>query len=293
LTRVNAGPNARAEHGVIRSNAREVATMPWKTIAVQIPGNPDRDAAITTAASLAAEQEAHLVGWTALGDPYVPAALGGEVASQYVKAQMAVLKEAAEHAVARFESRMTELRSRHAIRSHESRVIEGRTDSAAALIARYSDLMVLTQPERRNVGCGRPVLMVPFAGRFETVGTDVLLAWSATREAARTIIDALPALKRARIVRVLALNPDRSGHHGESPGADLAVFLARHGVRVEVHSEPTVIDPGAALLSRAADFGSDLLVMGAYGHSRWRETLLGGTTRTVLESMTIPVLMAH
>lgn len=116
------------------------------------------------------------------------------------------------------------------------------------------------------------------------------------------ITQTLPILKQAELVQIAVFNPDDNpGLHGDQPGADIALYLARHGVKAEasVHYtdedrvEKRKLDVGNALLSLANDFGSDLLVMGAYGHSRWRETFLGGVTKTILESMTIPVLMSH
>jgi nucleotide-binding universal stress UspA family protein len=122
-----------------------------------------------------------------------------------------------------------------------------------------------------------------------------VVAWDAGREAARAVNDALPILRRAKAVTVLSINPQPSyDGYGEEPGADLAVHLARHGVKVEVqHSKGEEIGVGNAILSRLADHGADLLVMGAYGHSRLRELVLGGATRRILQSMTVPTFMSH
>jgi nucleotide-binding universal stress UspA family protein len=122
-----------------------------------------------------------------------------------------------------------------------------------------------------------------------------MVAWNASREAARAIGDAMPLLERAKAVTVASVNarPDARGH-GEDPGADIGAHLARHGVRVDVtRLEARDIDVPNAILSHLADAGSDLLVMGCYGHSRLREMVLGGVTRTILREMTVPVLMAH
>ena len=105
--------------------------------------------------------------------------------------------------------------------------------------------------------------------------------------------DALPLLQRADAVELVAFDP-RSGDHGEVPAADIALYLARHGVKASAarQSAPEV-DIGAQILSRAADSSADLIVMGGYGHSRLRELVLGGATRSMLEAMTVPVLMSH
>ena len=107
---------------------------------------------------------------------------------------------------------------------------------------------------------------------------------------------AIPFLKQAELTQVVVFDSkSRRAAHGEQPGADIALFLSRHGIKVEVsqQTKPDDIDIGNALLSYAADFGADLLVMGCYGHSRFREVLLGGVTKTILQSMTVPVLMVH
>jgi nucleotide-binding universal stress UspA family protein len=125
------------------------------------------------------------------------------------------------------------------------------------------------------------------------VGERVLVAWNGTRESTRAVHDALPMLVRAHSVAVMEVNPKPD----ETPriaGADMATHLARHGVRAEVSSiVADEIDVGDAILSRGADLGADLVVMGAYGHSRLREFAFGGVTRHVFKHMTVPVLMSH
>jgi nucleotide-binding universal stress UspA family protein len=142
---------------------------------------------------------------------------------------------------------------------------------------------------------GRPVLVVPYVGELKDVAQNVMVCWSATREAARAVTDALPLLQRAQKVTVLSANPRGSAQgHGESPGSDIALYLARHGVRAEAsRTAAQDVDVGNLILSCAFDAGAGLIVMGAYGHSRVREIVLGGTTRTVLSSMTGPVLLSH
>lgn len=126
-------------------------------------------------------------------------------------------------------------------------------------------------------------------------GKVVMVCWNASREAARAVVDALPFLRAAEKVIVLAVNPEMSAAgHGAEPGADVAAWLSRHGVRVTVQRDVAPdADVGAVILSRAADHGVDLIVMGIYGHSRMREMVLGGASRSLLASMTVPVLMAH
>ncbi len=136
---------------------------------------------------------------------------------------------------------------------------------------------------------------MPFIGTHTGFGRRVLIAWNGSREACRAVTDAMPFLTAAEHVTVMAVNPmvDERGH-GEAPGADLAAFLAHHGVNVEAQADRTPVrDIGEELLSRVADDEADLLVMGAWGHSRAREWVMGGVTRTMLSAMTVPVLMTH
>ena len=193
--------------------------------------------------------------------------------------------------------------------SAEWRLASGYPAVQAALHARYADLTILGQidpgdpwsallhprPEDVALASGRPILVVPYVGQFEWVGRRVLVGWDGSREATRAVADAMPLLAAASSVTVIAVDAEKEGSgHGDIPGADIALHLARHGVVAAVERTVSAgIGIGNTLLSRASDLEADLLVMGAYGHSRVRELLLGGATRTVLASATLPVLMAH
>jgi nucleotide-binding universal stress UspA family protein len=137
--------------------------------------------------------------------------------------------------------------------------------------------------------------VVPYIGGSDIIGRRALVAWNASREAARALNDAIPLLEDAENVTVLSVNPKRGIRgEGDLPAADIALHLARHGMKAEAsYVVAEDIGVGDALLSRAADLGSDLIVMGGYGHSRLREIVLGGATRTVLRHMTVPVLLSH
>jgi len=121
------------------------------------------------------------------------------------------------------------------------------------------------------------------------------VGWNAEREAVRAVADALPLLVRAEVVEVLVVDPEgRRSAHGQEPGADIARYLARHGVHVEVRRLSSGSeDVGHLLLSHAAVFGADLVVMGAYGHSHLNEWIFGGVTRTALREAGLPVLMSR
>lgn len=150
--------------------------------------------------------------------------------------------------------------------------------------------------ENLVLSCGRPVLLVPYAGRHPDVGGTVCVAWDGSREASRALHDALPFLVRAGKVIIFSINASGDIHDPHIRGDEIAAVVARHGAKNVVIEEVDGvhdISNGSLLLSRAADFGADMIVMGCYGHARLRELFLGGVTRTILKSMTVPVLMSH
>jgi len=274
--------------------------MTYKTILVHVDQSSHAAARIKAAAELAIAQEAHLVGTAATGISRYIYSDG----AAFVGTVIDSLRQQAGQALDQFD----EIARRLGVHSYERRLIDDDPASALALQARYSDLVVVSQedfsersigdagdlPEYVMLNCARPVLMIPYAGKFEHIGRHVLIAWDGSMEATRAITSAIPLLKRARSVTVALFNPSASDDaHGQQPGADIGLYLARHGIRVEVAQETTELDIGNALLSLAADKGSDLIVMGGYGHTRFREVLLGGVTLTVLRTMTVPVLMSH
>ena len=173
--------------------------------------------------------------------------------------------------------------------------------------ALYADLLVLGQhdPSTRSAGTvpanfvesvvmatGKPALILPFAGKFGVPGRDVLIGWNATPQAARAVTAALPWLRMARRVHVLEATDDTAPHHAAD--LDIAHYLNLHGIVATPHrGHASPNDAGEVLLSFASTVGADLLVMGCYGHRRARELVLGGASRTVLKSMTLPVLTAH
>lgn len=280
--------------------------MSYRIIAVH--ANESRHAAdrIRLAARIALDHQACLVGLAASAlPPSYYMSMGGE-GTAVLSAYLDFMKARAAITLDSFEAIMKEA----GVTSYEKRVIEDEAGMALCLQARYSDLLILSQPDPDEetsaepgrtvnyvvVNAGRPVLLVPYAGKFESVSGRVLLAWDGSLEAARAVSSAIPLLRRAKLVQVAVFNAESgSNAHGEEPGSDIAHYLARHGVTVEVSRHVTAdeIDLGNAILSYIDDFGADLAVMGAYGHSRVREALLGGVTRTVLQSMTVPILMAH
>ncbi|HTO46890.1 MAG TPA: universal stress protein [Burkholderiales bacterium] len=276
--------------------------MAYKTILVHLDSGKRCPARLDLGISLAQRFDAHLVGLHALTVVRLPGYAVAEVGPQIVEEQR---RRAAEYA-AEAQTAFRRTVDRAGLRGAEWRSSFSDALEAVTVHARYADLVLIGQPDpedgsgvdpgfahRLVLSAGRPVLVMPYAGKFDTVGKRVLLAWNASREATRATTDAMPLLQKADQVIVSPVKPSRAAH-GEAPGTDIALFLTRHGVRVEVAAlEGTDLDAGNALLSWAADRSIDLIVMGAYGHSRMSELVLGGVTRTMLESMTVPVLMSH
>lgn len=140
---------------------------------------------------------------------------------------------------------------------------------------------------------GRPVLVVPYIGARATIAENILVAWDHSREASRAIHDALPLLKAASSVHIVSV---KKKHHANEniESADIAEHLARHDVNVTAHDViQNEVPVAETLLSKISDTGADMLVMGGYGHSRLREYAFGGVSKTMLGSMTVPVLMTH
>jgi nucleotide-binding universal stress UspA family protein len=278
--------------------------MSYKTILVHCDTNPRLSQRLAVAVDLAQRYGAHLVGAYVQAPIDIPAFSGGVVPMfDLYEAYEASAKAERDTAAAAFDRAIkgTHLPS-------EWRVVKGYPENELAIQARYADLLVVGQtdpegesltptdfPESLAISTGRPTLVVPLIGVRSNAGKSVMLCWNASRESARAAAEALPFLVSADKVVVLIVDPKTSAPgHGAEPGADVAAWLARHGVKVAVQRDVAAdADVGSVILSRAADHGIDLIVMGLYGHSRLREVILGGASRTLLSSMTVPVLMAH
>ena len=243
------------------------------------------------------DMDAHLVALHVMEPPYTPASLMHGAPSVLLEWQESVIRERLEKT-----KKVVEEAERRTGMKYEWRQVKGQTVDVALQHAQYADLVVVSQattdedtsldlmPEELIMASGRPVMLVPRYGKFPVIGERILVAWNRTRESTRAVHDALPLLQRAKSVRIMEVNP--AGKH--IAGADIATHLARHGVRAEVGSVSAEdMKAGDIILSRAADLGADLLVMGAYGHSRLREYTFGGVTLHILRHMTIPVLMSH
>jgi len=277
-----------------------------RSILVHVDGSPRSAVRLALArqcaAALGSELEAVLAVAPSMADLPVAYGAGAEAASMMLQLDADRRRRARE--TFRFEAERPGREMRWTELDQEV------TLNAVVERALYADLLVLGQYDPHDTQAwgvaadfvptliadsGRPALVLPYAGDFdhaaETIGSEVLIAWKPCREAARAVTAALPWLRRAS--RIHALTAGAAGGSPETLG-ELEAHLRRHGVSAPLvpHRAPER-SVGENLLSTAADTGADLLVMGCYGHSRVREWLLGGATRTLLESMTLPVLMAH
>ena len=274
--------------------------MAIKSILLHLTQDPRNEVRTETALNLALAQEAQIVALYTILPPQMPTYVMGYIPLEIMERYDREAKDLAAGAKQAF----TKAAEAAGV-AFEWRAIEGLPYDRVAIDAHYSDLVVIGQPapgDERAPGTdglpdelvlssGRPVLTVPYAGRFPEIGRRILVAWNGTREAARAVQDAMPLLRRADEVAVFGVNMARQEH---IPGADIATHLARHGVRARVES--TVAPDLAvsdALLDAISDLSYDMLVMGAYGHSRMRELALGGVTREILQHMTVPALMSH
>lgn len=279
--------------------------MQYKSILVHVDNSAHAAARYRLAASMASGTDAHLIGAASTGmsrDMFRKVALGSELVDYDTLPD--ILREKAEAALDHFE---TVVRG-SGISSRERRIIEADAASGICQHALYADLVILTQDdpqdEARNVNAGfpdlvilhssSPVIVLPTMHDYRRLGRRILLAWDAGPEARKAVHYSLPLLQEADIVQIVVFNAEQLTRvDGADPGADLALYLARHGVKVELMHRSGDANPGPALVSLSDELDSDLVVMGAYGHSRFHEAVLGGVTRTMLKAMTAPVFFAH
>jgi nucleotide-binding universal stress UspA family protein len=282
-----------------------------KTILVHVDEAGHCPNRLALAAALAKAHGAQLIGVHVVPPLFIPAYMPGDASPGLIDVIEAQRKSAQAKAEAHFSGLKRDLPS--AIWRVVDADVAGPSSNIIPALAsevRQADLAIVGQagpgeedsdtpglvPEELVMRAGRPVLVVPYAGRFAGVGERAVVAWTDTREAARAMSDALPLLKLAKSVTVMQIGDkgaDQEARRAALTG--VAGYLERHGVKAAAEFVPGGGDvaPADLLLSRVADLAADLLVMGGYGHSRFRELVLGGVTREILSSMTIPVLLSH
>ena len=274
-----------------------------RDILVNLAQGVETDRACDFAASLASNFGAHLTGLSVAYEIDVPPFYMGALPTDFIDAQVLENQAAADKASARFTTAATAAGVAHEVRSLSASL--GVAANSFAEMARLFDLTVVAQPDPDRPGpeeviaetvlmeSGRAVLIVPYVQVKPFSAERAVVAWDGSRPAARALAEALPLLHRTKEVEVFRVVSNRDEE--DTAGADVVRHLARHGLNAKVRKLPvTSGEPiAAAILNEVADQGADFVVMGGYGHSRIRELVLGGVTREILATMTVPVLMAH
>jgi nucleotide-binding universal stress UspA family protein len=273
-----------------------------KDVVVNLSGRAPLDFAADYATSIAATFGAHVTGIAFLYEPVIPDGTLGGVPVDLIELQREENSKIARDAISRFEAGV-----KKAGVASETRQLDATFGGAATLfaqVARRFDISVVAQAQHEQGATdeliiegalfesGRPVIIVPYIQKSGLTLERVLACWDGGRTAARAIADAMPFLERAKAVDLVIVAEERK--NDEITGVRMSEHLTRHGVAVSVKriakGDLAVQD---VILSYAADSGADFMVMGGYGHSRLREFILGGVTRGILNSMTVPVLMSH
>jgi len=276
--------------------------MSYRSLLVHVNDNESSVRGAGAAAWLAGALGAELVGsylvptreLTPFGSAMLPDTLVAQILRATGDAQMAA------------ETCFRDAAAQAGLTAIEWRAPAGDPIAAGIRHARYCDLVIVGQPEPGDAAAGfvtelahsillasgRPLLFVPYIGARATIGERIVVAWKDTREAARAVADALPLLVRAKSVDVLSIMPPN--HTDELVGERIITYLARHGIAAKLRPEVADdISAGELLLSQVSDLSADLVVMGGYSHSRLQERVMGGVTRVMMTSMTVPVLMSH
>jgi nucleotide-binding universal stress UspA family protein len=277
--------------------------MSYKTILVHLNDNRRAEALLEPAIQLATRYNSHLLGlhvYASMPAPPVPMGYASSVLGSVIAQE----RRQGEEIAATF-SRMT-ANAAFVPEWHLRKVPHVDLPSVVMEHGRAADLIIAGQtdpdwdlsplldfPERLALESGRPVLVIPYAGRYPRIGRNVVIAWKAGRESARAVFDALPLLQGAENVHILEIK-GRADESSMGPDTSIAASLARHGIKPTVRTSVAPdISVGDEILSRLSDLDADLLVMGAYGHSRMRELVFGGATRHIARHMTVPTLFSH
>ncbi|WP_244519934.1 MULTISPECIES: universal stress protein [unclassified Ensifer] len=280
--------------------------MSLKTILVFVDFSPSGEARTRYAVNLCLRHGAHLIG------VYVaPAGWRGDRAGCYVRGQDAIRQLINQHKAEEAIASEAALECFKAVTRREDinfdfRIIrESDANEHAKLHSLHADLIIVGfpgpgglpgnwSPEDMLLATGVPLLIVPDTWNPDSIAERILLGWNASREARRAITDSLPLLATAQSVSVVVVDSENNPRHGEEPGADVALYLSRHGAKVTVEHARSAGHSTAEVLQMAAKRNnSDLLVVGAYSHSRSRQAIFGGVTRALLANVTIPLLIAH
>ena len=274
--------------------------MSIKTIVLHLTNDAKLDSRIEVALGLATENDAAVVGIYTVTPATPPTSFMGYIPPEFIERTRALEGENAEKAASALKEAAAKVQVDVTTYKEEGYALDILNKHALA-----ADLVILGQvnpdddksaqyqylADELVVSCPCPVLAVPYAGTYHTFGSHIIVGWNNTREAARAMSGAMPFLQKAEKVTLLSINPTTD----QSAENDAAVaHLKRHGVNAEVKTGHWKdVGVGNALLDSLVDYNADMLVMGAYGHSRIREMILGGATQEILEHMTAPILSAH
>lgn len=281
--------------------------MSYKDLLVHLDDSEICAERVEAAVALAKREGARITGIALALESTISTYIGIDFPSSLTEAQQEIVQKAAESAVEKFETTAKE-----AGVEFTSRIIKCQGTKAPArmaFFARHADLIFVGQPQPDAKGkdfqesllehvlhnSGRPVYVVPYIGRYNAKVRRAVIAWDGGKKAVRAVNDAIPMLKARKEVDVLVINPKtRSDDFGGSQGENLVAHLERYGVNakvvVRVNSEISV---DTVIQNHISDSGADLLVMGAFGHSRLREKAFGGVTESILHQMIVPVLMSE
>jgi len=277
--------------------------MQVKDILVHLDSSEACTARLDAAIALAGKYSAHLTGLYIIPEPYVPSS----PSMMHYPGLIEIIEQAEQSLADKTETRFKQAVENTGL-SAEWRLDRYEVFKTFNRYAGCTDLVVVSQPdgdpiaistafvEHVVLGCGRPVLLIPRAGlSISDIGKRVLIAWNDSHEAARAVHDALPLLENAEAVEIVTVNTTATEAQQFAAGADeMCSHLAYHGIEATVASiDDNVLETSDAILAYAIGQHADLIVMGAYGHSRWRELVLGGMSRNMLRQLNIPVLMSH
>lgn len=278
--------------------------MSYRDILVHLTLDPRNAARTQLAIGMARRFGARISGLYTVPPPNVPYYMGEYIPTELIQKQMDEAQKSSGSAKEEFLRICTEAGIEHRWLSSDLAPVE-----ALRLASRSCDIALVGQPDPNPTDpaaipygtdvlphelalqAGRPILAVPYAGDFGEVGRRVLVAWNGKREAARALHDAMPVLRGAEVVHIVTIGAERKGR---TPLSEIAGHMQRHGLRLET-AVITIngAKVGVKLLDEAKARNCDLMVMGAFGHSRLREMVFGGVTETVLSNMALPILLSN
>jgi nucleotide-binding universal stress UspA family protein len=279
--------------------------MGYKTILVSLNELDRLEPVIEFASVLAKDHGAHVTGVYVVPSPAVYPAVGPYVIPEVYDGLTRHFEEQTQSVKTKFNNRMT----RHGLGSHwlEIRAVAPVISESVGEAARAADLVVASEINREGkngveldfienviLHSGCPVLVLPHAGSAAPSFERIVCGYNGSKEAGRAIREAVPILSKASDVRIVRVDPPRQDDGAPAPGSEIAQMLVRHGVKAAAESIPGGgLNAAETLAARARELGAGLIVMGAYGHTRLREFVLGGATRYFLHHMSVPLFLSH